>query len=556
MTGSTRAVLGCLVSLLLVVAACTDDPGPGRSEPDVSVSKPPENIELSLTEWFRRACALPKDQLRRIERGYFPGRSPDVMYVPKARNYFNGFAHSGPWEHVQEVPLVLYGPGYIRPSGVVDAGREVTVADLVPTFAELLDHDLEHEVDGSVLEEALLAPEERTEPPRLIVTVVWDGAGANVLGRWPGEWPTLDRLSEEGAWFAGATVGSSPSVTPPVHATIGTGIFPARHGIVDIPQREGDVIEDSWEGTSPAKLEEPSLADVYDLALDNEPLIGMFAERAWQLGMIGHGADTPGGDRDIAVLTDSESPGSLTTNEDLYELPDGLEDPAAFEAAVRAVDAEDGALDETWMDHPILDDPTQLPWTPAWTIYQSGVIEELLTTEGFGADDIPDLFFVNFKQTDHVGHRWTFAAPEMEGALEHQDAALADLVALLDDKVGRDRYVLALTADHGAQPPPEDTGGWMIDQAPLTEAIERNLGGEPGEVIEQDRPVGFWLRKELGGDADALAERAAAFLTTYTVADDADPDEVIPTHIDPDERLFDAAFPMSALDEIVDCAGA
>ena len=475
------------------------------------------------------------------------------MYVPKARNYFNGFAHSGPWRHVQEVPLALYGPGYIRRGGSVSSTREVTVADLVPTFAELLGYELPHEVDGSVLDEALFPKEPQDGPPRLIVTVVWDGAGMNVLDRWPDAWPNLRGLIGRGTAYAGATVGSSPSVTPPVHATIGTGVFPARAGIVDIPQRTGDVIEDSWAGTSPDKLGVPSLADAYDADRGNEPLVGMVAERAWQLGMIGHGGATPGGDRDFAVLTESDSEGALTTNEEIYALPEDLEDPAAFADAVLRVDAEDGALDDAWMGHPILGDAEQFPWTPAWTLYQTGIVEDLIRDEGFGQDDVPDLFYVNFKQTDHVGHRWTFTEPEMEAAIEYQDAALGRLVEFLDEEVGKRRYVIALTADHGAQPPPEVTGGWMIDQAPLTEAIERDLGGEPGAIIEQDRPVGFWFRFDLGDTAE-LARRAASFLTSYTVADDADAGEIVPDHIDPDERLFDAAFPMADLSQILDCA--
>lgn len=167
---------------------------------------------------------------------------------------------------------------------------------------------------------------------------------------------------------------------------------------------------------------------------------------------------------------------------------------------------------------------------------------------------MPDLFFVNYKQTDHVGHRWTFAAPEMEQAIRHQDAALAELVNFLDEEVGRERYVLAVTADHGAQPPPEDTGGWMIDLASMTERIERHLGGEGGEITLEDRPVGFWFQSELPRPGAALAEKAARFITGYTVADDADPEEVVPPHIDPDERLFDAAFPMARLDDVTACA--
>lgn len=546
-----RVVTLLCAAPVLAVAACSNT----TPSPD-DASRPARNEarelgDIEKTNWFRSACSLPMPQLRRIERGYVEGRSPDVMYVTTRRNFFNGFAHSGPWEHVQEVPLVLYGPGYIKAQGSISVGREVTVADLAPTFAELMGREMPRS-DGNVLTEAL--EEGRDEPPLLIVTVVWDGAGTNVLERWPDAWPELATVIGSGTAFEGATVGSSPSVTPPVHATIGTGVFPNRHGIVDIPQREGAEIKDSWDGTSPKNLTAPSLADVYDLATGNEAVIGMFAERAWQLGMIGRGAFHEGGDRDIGVLTDKESDGRLITNEEYYELPEGLEDRTMFEKMRQTVDAEDGALDDTWMDNEILDKPELLPWTPVWTLYQTEVIKNLLRRENFGADDITDLFYVNYKQIDHVGHRWTLPAPEMPVAIEYSDTALAELVDFLNAEMGDQRWVLALTADHGAQPPAEDTQGWMIDISRLTEAVERDLGVSEGEVIEEDRPVGMWLTPESRGSAVPYAEMIATFLTGYTIADDLEEGETVPDHLAPEDRVFAAAFPMEHLPEILACA--
>lgn len=542
-------MLLCAAPILLAAACSNDTPPEETTRSEMNETRDLGDIEKS--DWFRAACALPKSQLRRIERGYVPGRSPDLMYVPKPRNYFNGFAHSGPWEHVQRVPLVLYGPGYIRSSGTIDAGREVTVADLTPTLAELLQAYIPS-VDGNVLTEALGSG--RQDPPRVIVVVVWDGGGTNVLQRWPDAWPELARLARNGISYEGATVGSSPSVTPPIHATIGTGVFPNEHGIVDIPQRTGDTVSDSWEGTSPKNLTAPSLADTYDLATDNEAVIGMFAERAWQLGMIGHGSALEGADRDIAVLTDAESDGRLTTNDELYDLPDGLEDPALFERVRQDVDLEDGTLDDSWMGREILGDPTNYPWTPIWTGYQTEIIKRLLQAESFGQDDVPDLFYVNYKQIDHVGHRWTMASPEMPEAISHADDALAELVDFLDAQVGRQRWVLALTADHGAQPPPEDTQGWMIDQDPLTEAVEEDLGVAKGEVVLEDRPVGFWFTPEARRSPEDYAERAASFLTKYSIGDDLEEGETLPPYLSSDDRVFDAAFPMEYLPEILACA--
>ena len=153
-----------------------------------------------------------------------------------------------------------------------------------------------------------------------------------------------------GSSIAGVTVGSSPSVTPAIHATIGTGAFPKQHGIVDLFLRDGDEVVDSWDSSSPSYLEVRSLADVYDLSTDNRAGVAMVAEKGWHLGMIGHGAALRGADRDVAVMGDA--PGDhLYTNDDFYRLPAYLTKVSGYEENVRAVDASDGTIDGLWRAH-------------------------------------------------------------------------------------------------------------------------------------------------------------------------------------------------------------
>src|SRR5215211_710870 len=68
----------------------------------------------------RRACAMDEDMVARIWRGYDPARSEDVVLVPTAPDYIGEPtipSHTGPWDYVQEVPLVVYGPPYVRAGG-------------------------------------------------------------------------------------------------------------------------------------------------------------------------------------------------------------------------------------------------------------------------------------------------------------------------------------------------------------------------------------------------------------------------------------------------------
>ncbi|MDQ4064913.1 MAG: hypothetical protein M3161_02585, partial [Actinomycetota bacterium] len=70
--------------------------------------------------WVRAACDLPPKILERIARGLVTGRSADVHMVPRYPNFFGSFrvtTHSGPWDYLQRVPLVFYGPGYVAETG-------------------------------------------------------------------------------------------------------------------------------------------------------------------------------------------------------------------------------------------------------------------------------------------------------------------------------------------------------------------------------------------------------------------------------------------------------
>ena len=64
------------------------------------------------------------------------------------------------------------------------------------------------------------------------------------------------------------------------------------------------------------------------------------------------------------------------------------------------------------------------------------MIEEVIAREGFGADEVPDLLFINFKAIDHVSHIWSVNSPEMQDTLRRQDEALGRFVTFLDDQVG------------------------------------------------------------------------------------------------------------------------
>ncbi|MEX2421176.1 MAG: alkaline phosphatase family protein, partial [Actinomycetota bacterium] len=371
------------------------------------------------------ACAIPHEQLVRVWRGTDPERSGQIVFVPQEPNFVGtNFPHSGPWDYLQDVPLFFFGPGIIPALGRVD--REVTIADVAPTQARLLDFAFDAP-DGRSLPE-IPKPD---APPPLIVTLVWDAGGMSLLDEFPQDWPVLASLIEDGVWFENATVGSSPSITPATHATLGTGAFPMLTGQTDAEFRLGDELVRAG-ALGPVLMMRPTLADLYDPAMDNEPLVGALASVTWHLNMASHGALWGGGDKDIAVLRTPASPEAFNEGaegtiwnlqgryEPYYQFPEYVNDLPPLSSYTEEVDRQDGALDGNWRDNSI--EQYELGWaTPARIPYQGRMVEEVIARAGFGDDDVPDLLFVNFKAIDHVSHIWSANSPEMQDTLRRQD---------------------------------------------------------------------------------------------------------------------------------------
>ncbi len=514
-----------------------------------SASAPPSPGESAIRgELARAACALPHEQLLRIWRGVDPGRSGQIAVVPDAPNFLgSNFPHSGPWDYLQDVPMFWYGPGYIPPIGSVD--RPATLADIAPTEAKLLRFRAFHPLDGVTLPEV----PQPAVPPRLIVTLVWDAGGRSVLDTYPHDWPVLKSLIPRGIWYEHASVGSSPSITPATHATIGTGDYPMHTGQVDAEFRLGPELTRAG-ALGPQLLMEPTLADLYDRAMGNRPVVGDLASVTWHLNMMGHGALWGGGDKDIAVLRTPSAGGGGNEgaegtrwnlqgrNAAYYRFPAYVNDLPPLSAYTDALDRADGKLDGKWRDNSIAQ--FEDGWaTPARIPYQTRMVEEVIRREGFGADDVPDLLFINYKAIDHVSHIWSVNSPEMVDTLEWQDAALKQLIAALNREVGRGRWVLLLTADHGAQFDPKVSGAFQVTPNELeADMLDAFPSKTPDPVIQAVRTSMIYVNQDALRRSGYTLDDIATFVLHYTEAQAVSDPSMLPES-ERHDRVFAAAFP-------------
>jgi hypothetical protein len=495
----------------------------------------------------RQACALDDELLIRLWRGAFRGRSEELLWVPSYPNYHGSFytpGHAGPWDYLQNVPLVLYGPKRIRPAGALD--RSAGIVDVYPTVGRLTGVDLAPRA-GRVLWPAMKP--RVAGVPKLVLVVVWDGVGRNVLQQWPNQWPTLRRLEAKGTSFVNATVGSSPSNTPPIHATLGTGTFPRVHGVTGIKQRVelGDV-GFAMDAGDPSMLRVTTFADQIDQAYGGASEMGMVGFSSWQLGMLGHGTGIVGGDADdLAMLAE---PGRVTGNGRYYDTPYYLKEFAGFEQHARAVDRSDGRADGQWRRHPVAGAHDN----PAWVRYENDIALTLMQQEGYGADDIPDILLVNYKMADVVGHRYWLDSIEARDVLRAQDRALGRLLSYLERSVGD--YVVVVTADHGHTPPREETGGWPVDAAEASRYLDRHFKvPKRGSLVEDFSGAGLFLDMATARRIGVTQREMARALNQYTIRDSARKKRLPSMYAQRgQEKVFSAVIPRRLLPQVMECA--
>jgi predicted AlkP superfamily pyrophosphatase or phosphodiesterase len=400
---------------------------------------------LSVSDDAAQAPRTSADRQRALAmfaRAYYPGRSGQIMIVPRegsiivARNDPGvNFMHGSPWPYDTAIPLLFYGSPYARNGTYPHAARQ---QDLMPTVARVLDLPVPPTVTGQPLLDAVAAA---PQPPRVVVVAVLDGMRADYFDRYAGVMPTLTRLRREGAWFPNATVDFLPSITGPGHTTIGSGTDPRYHGttgnsLFDPAARKA---QDTFAGNSPRDLMALNLADAWNLHTSGRAVIvaqGSSVPAA--IGLAGHGACLFGA-RPIRMVSYSRQSGAWTSNDACYVMPEYLKQRNARELW----EASGG----TWMRHDIAN-ADSVRRTSLFARFEADALLSMIDREGVGADEIPDLVLVNFKTPDFVGHRYGPDSPELRETLAELDRQFGRLVDTVERKAPG-RYFIALTADHG-----------------------------------------------------------------------------------------------------------
>jgi type I phosphodiesterase/nucleotide pyrophosphatase len=383
--------------------------------------------------------------LEMFARAYFPGRSGQVMVVAREGEILTStnpalkFMHGSPWSYDTRIPLIFWGPRYVR------AGRFTEPAaqpDIAPTLARALDLPMPG-VTGRVLTGALRPG---ATAPKAVVLLVLDAFRADYLDRHASLLPNLTRLRREGASFERARVTHLPTITTVGHSTIGTGTDARFHGIVANSgwDRIAGKVAEPFPELSPANLMTLALADRWSEKTNGRSVIVAQSSTASATALAGHGACLFGG-RPVVYASYDLRTGKWFTDPKCFRLPEYL---AAVD--VRTLWEAGGG---TWMGHPAAN-PDEIRRTAPFSRFEGDALVSMIEHEPIGADDVTDLVLANFKPVDYVGHAYGPDSAELRETVAEMDRQVGRVLAAVGAKTGPEGYLVAITADHGMPPEP------------------------------------------------------------------------------------------------------
>jgi predicted AlkP superfamily pyrophosphatase or phosphodiesterase len=323
--------------------------------------------------------------------------------------------------------------------------------------------------------------------PKLVVGIVVDQMKMDYLYRFNDDFSAngFKRLMKNGYTFHNMHYNYLPTYTAPGHAAIFTGTTPAVNGIVgnewfsrklgkDIYCTEDSSVKTIGDGTkaegemSPKNLLSTTITDELRLATNFKgKVIGMSLKDRGAILPAGHFANWAFWYSKTGAFISSTFYGeNLPTwvtefNSEKHYLPYinkgwNLYKPiATYNESLIDENVYEGKLNGAKAVFPYnlkemfeKSDAGIIRATPFGNDLLAEFAMKAIEKEQLGKDEITDFLTVSFSSTDYVGHILGPRSIELQDTYLRLDQTIATFLAYLDKTVGKDNYLLFLTADH------------------------------------------------------------------------------------------------------------
>jgi len=358
--------------------------------------------------------------------------------------------------------------------------------------------------------------------PRLIVQMTFDQLRGDLLQRYnPAFTGGFRRVLDQGWWVENGEAAHGITVSWPGHTTLASGLYPSRHGLtanewwVEVGDRWQEVDatsdpafreigRDDRPGKTLANLTGTMIGDWFKAYSPQSKVIAIGSEAA--VPYAGHRPDG-------LFWFDGRAGGFTTSTNYAASLPDWI----------GQLNARIGALGNEWTlsvpprwsalaSHPRRCPPfrperpfphrfevgpnsrptAHLEWVGSTPLAEEELLRnagEIVSANHLGEDDVPDYLNITVGSTDEIGHEFGPVSVEQLDTVLRLDRALGKFLDDLDRTVGRGRYVIGISADHGATDPPEQQCIHRVTSAEIdalldrVEKIARNYRGSRASLV-------------------------------------------------------------------------
>jgi predicted AlkP superfamily pyrophosphatase or phosphodiesterase len=405
--------------------------------------------------------------------------------------------------------------------------------------------------------------------PKLVVQVVVDQMRAEYLQRFDHQFAPdggFRILLDSGFSYSNTHYNYIPTYTGPGHASISTGTTPKYHGVVandwwdnrtasevycaqDMDMEPVGTVESSSK-RSPKNLRSLTFSDGIKLYTNDQG-------KSFGVSVKDRGAIFPAGQMADGAYWLDGAMHFVTSTYYANELPEYVQDFNSKELAMKQMRRgwrlelsprkyELSLEDENPYEPKLNNETSSFPYDLEKMVEQRGlgilkntpignemVLEMtllLLKEEDLGDDEFTDFLGVSFSSPDYAGHTWGVRSREVHDMYLKLDAQLGQLIKALDKKVGRDQYIIYLTADHGASENPNHLRNFgynvrnyanadvvaMLNDAIVEEMdVEVNLENAVSKIINHHLYLNDWA-KPYAEEIAKIVEQVDPFVHVYT----------------------------------------
>lgn len=376
----------------------------------------------------------------------------------------------------------------------------------------------------------------QNKKPKIVIGIVVDQMCYEYLYRFQDNFSKkgFNEIMNKGTNCRNVEYNYIPTYTGPGHASIYTGTTPSNHGIVannwyDKKQKSlvncvGDSSAQSvgsnsiYGKCSPHRLKSYTITDQLKMTYPESKVIS--------ISIKDRGAILPGGHKSDGSYWFDYQNGRFVTSDFFHSILPGW---------VEKFNNEKNCETYSGIWEPLLDDDryisndqsnyeviipgksnAQFPYDikqlmainntfSAFTIspFANTLLTDLaidaVINEELGKDDITDMLCISYSSTDIAGHAFGPYSKEIEDMYIRLDLEIARMLKFLNKNLGKNGYVIFLTADHGVVPVPQQLveeklpGGYLYVDSLLMNLKKKSIESFGADVIENIVNLNIYL---------------------------------------------------------------